>query len=705
MEQNEKTNKYVQRAYEELDHYIVIGLTGRCGSGCSTTRDILCGDSRFNPEDFLANMHIEDLTNEDRDQSIILNFAIHNPTKFEVIRVRDILTSYILDAPNAFFEVLNEIFPDQKGDGKKIKSDFYVFFKENYKSTDCDRDIFDSVSEKSSKIWTMITNNVYQFIQEIDEQQYNFLFNELKKISDIIREYFISKHSNNAYTLVYQYIGNIVRTYGELKKPEELYVQDDIKAKSMYAVARRINLWIKIMRRKQWIINNYKREIGEGKREPIEKSSVHVVIDSIKNVFEADYLKARYQSFYLVALTLDDERRKQRLKLKKGLDEFQIEVLDAREQPSKIKNLLRNNSEKIEEWDKTGEMECRMEATDVEAEENKSLQQRVYERLFYSGGLCSAAAKRAFEDGTYMFIVQDVDSCIQKADILINNSGSKEELSLKIMRYVCLMQHPGLVPPTEDERCMQIAQSAKLNSGCISRRVGAVVSDKSGNILSIGWNDAPSLGENECISCIRRSFLQLVSKEDELAYSYYELCNEEFRRHIIQIMKKNCQISQEEIDSNEVYNRFVKEILPKTQGLPITFCFKDMYCSLIHDRNQVHTRAQHGEENALEACDKDRCKGGTLYTTSSSCELCAKKALHYDIKRIVYIEPYSGITNDHVLGHAVKQGVKIRRDKVVRTESMNVELFTGATQSAYVRLYTPVFPLKDELKLRGIDLQ
>ena len=108
----------------------------------------------------------------------------------------------------------------------------------------------------------------------------------------------------------------------------------------------------------------------------------------------------------------------------------------------------------------------------------------------------------------------------ENADILINNGGTKEELGLIIMRYVCLMQHPGLVLPTVDERCMQVA---KLNSGCISRQVGAVVSDAKGNILSIGWNDAAATDGNECISCIRRSFQNLIYKKDSMAYSYYEL--------------------------------------------------------------------------------------------------------------------------------------------------------------------------------------
>lgn len=268
-----------------------------------------------------------------------------------------------------------------------------------------------------------------------------------------------------------------------------------------------------------------------------------------------------------------------------------------------------------------------------------------------------------------------------------------------------LMQHPGLVLPTVDERCMQVAQAAKLNSGCISRQVGAVVSDSKGNILSIGWNDAASTDGNECISCIRRSFDKLFHRDDEKAYSYYELYKPEFRQKLIDIMKKICLINEDELTEEELLYMFNKTVKTRVQGVPLAFCFKDIFSSMTDDHNQVHTRAQHGEENALETCDKSKCIGGTLYTTSSSCELCAKKALSYNIRRIVYIEPYSGITNEHVLGHAVENGVKIRRDNVVRTESMSVELFTGATQNAYMRLYSPVFPLKDELELRGIDLK
>ena len=53
------------------------------------------------------------------------------------------------------------------------------------------------------------------------------------------------------------------------------------------------------------------------------------------------------------------------------------------------------------------------------------------------------------------------------------------------------MHHPGLVTPSNEERVMQIAHTAKHSSGCISRQVGAAITDENFSIKSIGWNDVP----------------------------------------------------------------------------------------------------------------------------------------------------------------------------------------------------------------------
>lgn len=44
---------------------------------------------------------------------------------------------------------------------------------------------------------------------------------------------------------------------------------------------------------------------------------------------------------------------------------------------------------------------------------------------------------------------------------------------------------------------MQIAFNTKLNSGCISRQVGAVVTDAHFSVKGIGWNDVP-VGQTPC---------------------------------------------------------------------------------------------------------------------------------------------------------------------------------------------------------------
>jgi len=747
-----ENRKRVEEIYAQQRNYIVIGLTGRHGSGCSTICSIL-EDGLYDPNDYLGSSNTQDITNNDRDQEIILNFMNSNMVKFDVIRVRDILTMFILEEPGAFYCLLKECKEEKSEDNiNALKEEFFRYFRENgeallgkeeeelkqrsdlFAQAQSIEDInqggdpndfldlpapeevsaqstalpgetssetvaeggnqsavampnfenpFVVVAKKWSSLWEALTKDFEEFIRQINQEQWKLLTKDLGGVSDLIRKYLLEKCSAKAPTIVFQRVGNMVRTFGKLVNDPEN--QQEVPEK-MHSVAERIHILIKILRRKDII----KDQLCENPAGDKKKNNVHVVIDSIKNVFEANYLRARYDSFFLVALTLDDQQRFRRLKLDKKMLREHIDFIDVREQPSLAKRV----------WKK------------------KKPEEKEYEDLFGRGDF-GKMYRKSYEADSYMFNLQDVDGCIQNADILINNSGTKEQLKLTIMRYISLMLHPGLVPPTQDEVCMQIAQAAKLNSGCISRQVGAVVSDMYGNILSVGWNDPAATQGNECISCIRRSVKKLFQKEDTMAYSFYELFDKDFQCHFRERVRDMVSRIVEEIKSDgskNVSGILVSDmteeqllqaidiyVAKELKGLPLAYCFKDIYTDMIGERNQVHTRAQHGEEKAMENCDKSRCSGGTLYTTSSSCELCAKKALGYNIRRIVYIEPYSGITNQHILGHQVRQGVQVVYNGTTRTESMKIELFTGATQRAYTHLYTSFFPLKDELSLRGIN--
>ncbi|HGY6769909.1 TPA: deoxycytidylate deaminase, partial [Escherichia coli] len=114
--------------------------------------------------------------------------------------------------------------------------------------------------------------------------------------------------------------------------------------------------------------------------------------------------------------------------------------------------------------------------------------------------------------------------CLEISDIYVENPEEENVvcrysgLANQLIKFTSLMKRPGIITPSNVERCMQIAYTAKLNSGCISRQVGAAVSDSSFSIKSIGWNDVPS-GQ---VPCSLRDRFDLSEGIDDIAYSEFE---------------------------------------------------------------------------------------------------------------------------------------------------------------------------------------
>lgn len=138
------------------------------------------------------------------------------------------------------------------------------------------------------------------------------------------------------------------------------------------------------------------------------------------------------------------------------------------------------------------------------------------------------------------------------------------------------MMHPGLVPPTPVERCMQLAYTAKVNSGCISRQTGAVVTDSEYNIISLGWNDVP-YGQTPCIY---RNLLDLQRQNDKGAFSDYEWEN-----------NSPFQINLQKYDFS---------MAASLNGLPASFCFKTLNEKVTGEKNPMkRTRDARRGKSAL----------------------------------------------------------------------------------------------------------
>lgn len=479
----------------------------------------------------------------------------------------------------------------------------------------------------------------------LEKYIYEFLPLESKKMWEEI-----AGLSNGSQIVILQCLGNNLRL---ARKPylSDNNIQEDFKKNGYTYIAEDVNLAIKVLRASQYgrkILgkDNQKVVLSEEDRRESDSVRTVVVVDSIKNPYESMYLKQRYNNYFLIGIYTEDSERYHRIRKKNPyFNEDILEVINTIEQVSELNKKLR------------GETEVKKELL---------------------GKVVNYLNKGIGEEDLHVvlpFVSQNISQCLEGADIFINNvreDASYNRLKKILLRYVCLIKNPGLVLPTNVERCMQTAYISKMNSGCISRQVGAVITDSEYHLLSTGWNQQPE-GQ---LPCSYRDLYEVHYHWSPEAYSDYENDDDgKFQKYIKKLAEK-------------FFSKEDKTLRDKGK-LPC-FCFKDIYNCIKMDKNQVHTRALHGEETAflnLSRVGIHLLENGILFTTSSPCELCSKKAMYLGIKKIYYIEPYFGLSQSHVLS----AGKKEKRPEFI--------LFTGAIGEAYTQLYMPVMPRKDENEL------
>ena len=561
----------LEQVFQEREKFILIGLTGRTGSGCTTAANLL--SIKLNDFDLPKPRLSEFDNNVERKERIIYNYSQKHWDEFTVISVRDVITLFLLKNEYSVFESyfmgLIEAEEDKLNISNRMKSELEQKYELYY---------------KESKEINSLDENTKEEIQIKAKRSYDFFYDVIKSFSGVLKNCFDKiklKDSEDSFTSLFQKLGNNIRASGNA-------LNENYKKEMVYTFANRLNKIIKTIRK-------------------VKKNKSFIVIDAIRNPFEAQYLRERYSAFYLISINSPDSDRIERLTCL-GYTKEKIKSLDKIEYPKKLK-------------------------------------------------------------GVDKFIRQDMQKCIELSDIHINNPHDQgldlSKLKKQLAWYVALIKHPALVTPTPLERTMQIAYQVKLNSGCISRQVGAVVQRPNYSIKAVGWN-SPAEAQTPCLL---RSSSDLLSNNDKDGFNLYENTDKTFR-DLVTINYKR---------------------LPEhkhSSGLTPCYCFKDLRNEIDGEKNQVHTRSLHAEENAfLQIVNYGGLgiRGGFLFSTASPCELCAKKAYQLGIRRVFYIDPYPGISLDHIFNSGTKRPV--------------VELFSGALGRAHHQLYTPIFPYKDEQEL------
>lgn len=596
MEINEIKQLFAGRA-----EFAVVGLTGRTGSGCTTAARVLEESLPVFPTYHDANVGEVSFFNKGFDgkrYNIVKNYAENNWDAFYSIKISDVISAYLLNIEET---TLIDFIDRNKNSQRVNRNTIINLTKTGFYSKTLVKRQFEDIqlqilSHSKQKI-NISAERLAKFVAylKIIRRFTNKFKNELNEIE------------NGLYVSVYQAAGDSIRKLGKVKPN---YMDKDFDPKSIYHLPETVNRIIKTIRLRN------------------EKS--FIVIDAIRNPYEAMFFKDRYAAFYLVSVNAPDADRKEYLKTVHKFTGDHLLSLDKKESG------LETNKKQL----------TIKESKDPEEVRKYNLGRK-----------------------QNILVGQNVKRCIEMSDIHLFNPRNELQnnnvLKAQLAWYISLIKHPGLISPTSMERVMQIAYTAKTNSGCISRQVGAVVVNEDESIRSIGWNDVAD-GQ---YPCSLRSVDGLLNEFDSKIYSVYERSNLEFRKKI-----------------GEKFTNLIP-ISNITEGRNIAYCFKDIKNSISEENNQVHTRSLHAEENAFLQIVKyggQGVKGGKLYTTASPCELCAKKAYQLGIREIIYIDPYPGISNDHIIS--------------IGENPPELVQFRGAVGKAYHMLYEPVIPYKDELE-------
>ncbi|UTD14911.1 hypothetical protein HER15_05205 [Tenacibaculum mesophilum] len=614
--------------------FSIIGVTGRTGSGCTKIANHLTQSfDKFNKDGELRPLSdFDPRSHFYRKYNILNNFMASegNWIPFEKIMYKNVIVLYLFNKESGNLKYLNQLL-------KK----YFV----------------EKLGEENSEIVTKVFKDIValhkEYVNLIDDIKNLGIIKDitskdkLLKLNDVFfgadfkqfcHKLFKVLENYGFYrrTLFLHFIACNIRQSGDpLKEKGE-------GIKHVYTIAEVINRLIKARKLK----NN--------------KKPTRIVIDSLRNSLEIMFFKERYSAFYMLAT-------------KDVVNNSRDRIIERLKHSIKDENDIEHTADKL----------LKLDATE-------------YKTSDFSKGLFSSP---------------DVENCIQKSDYHILNLKqgdikkffelypkekfkeynflTRKEQLLKLMG---LIAQPGLLTPSSAERCMQIANTAKLNSGCISRNVGAAISDEDFYIKSVGWNDVAK-GHTPC---------NLRDINDIIAPKFEQELKES--SHYSPFEKGDFSQNSSFKYKGEYPNNFpialkdyFKESYDKNKndlnGKNCAFCFKTVHNHYEGEANQVHTRSLHAEENAMLQITKlggQGVKNGILFTTASPCELCAKKAYQLGIKTIYFIDPYPGISSDQILNGGTGVPTMIP--------------FAGAIGNAYHKLYDSFMSYKDEISMT-LELQ
>jgi deoxycytidylate deaminase len=242
---------------------------------------------------------------------------------------------------------------------------------------------------------------------------------------------------------------------------------------------------------------------------------------------------------------------------------------------------------------------------------------------------------------------QGVGDTFMQADYFLRvDSLSIGQTRQKLHRVFHLVFGTEIITPTDDETAMYFAASAATNSACLSRQVGAAITDQNGNLISVGWNDVPCFGGN----LYQHKSQDSLGENDNRCTNFFNgKCSNDF--HKDRISKKLIELL--------VMNGLVDK---EKKSEAIATIRSSELKGLIE-----YSRAIHAEMHAIIIGSQkagDKMIKGKLFCTTYPCHNCARHIVLAGIIEVYYIQPYpkslatelhsDSITTDEAQSNKVK---------------------------------------------------
>lgn len=272
---------------------------------------------------------------------------------------------------------------------------------------------------------------------------------------------------------------------------------------------------------------------------------------------------------------------------------------------------------------------------------------------------------------------QTVSDTFPQCDFFLRmDSNTDTQLRSQIERFLHLILGTKIITPTRAEAAMYAAATAAGSSACLSRQVGAAVTDEAGELLAIGWNDVPKAFGDLYISDLKKD---PNGDQDKRCWNHGGKCHNDEEKtllsnHLLEVLKDFIPVEKHDAAAKAVLGN------KRLKGL-IEF-----------------SRSIHAEMHAILTALRQtggRVKGGSLYVTTYPCHSCARHIVAAGIRHVYFIEPYKKILAIKLHGDAISESEK-DQDRVQFLP------YDGVAPSRYLSLFRMI---PDSRKKNGVVIR